>query len=112
VQHYCRGVLSFHPFSIWCIGLVLVFFGGVCYLHFFLVFSSRRRPLRSRSVSWACRCLLETVLIFIDNAFKYTKLGDEIALELKEDIEDEVTLLISDTGIDVYYTHLTQTKKA
>lgn len=40
-------------------------------------------------------------MIFIDNAFKYTKLGDEIVLELKEDIEDEVTLLISDTGIGI-----------
>ncbi|WP_143475843.1 sensor histidine kinase [Clostridioides difficile] len=45
--------------------------------------------------------LRQLILIFIDNAFKYTKLGDEIALELKEDIEDEVTLLISDTGIGI-----------
>lgn len=45
--------------------------------------------------------LRQLILIFIDNAFKYTKQGDEIVLELKEDIEDEVTLLIRDTGIGI-----------
>ncbi|PBI40108.1 sensor histidine kinase [Clostridioides difficile] len=45
--------------------------------------------------------LRQLILIFIDNAFKYTKSGDEIVLELREDIEDEVILLISDTGIGI-----------
>lgn len=45
--------------------------------------------------------LRQLILIFIDNAFKYTQQNDSIIIRVKEDINGKLSIFIIDTGIGI-----------